>query len=167
MNIMRVEAKQARVDTENTNALVLLFCEGEGLPKEEGVILDRALGGALRELLQSKEFDGKAGEVVVFHTHRKIPAKRLILVGLGKKHELGLDHIRQAMGHAAKRVRHAKCGAFTVALPSVVPHGASPIDVGQTMTEGAILGSYQFTTYRSDASSKDVTAMTVLASRKD
>jgi leucyl aminopeptidase len=141
MNIMRVEAKQARVDTETTDALALLICEGEGLPKEDGVILDRALGGTLRELLQSKEFDGKAGEVVVFHTHRKIPAKRLILVGLGKKHELGLDQIRQAMGHAVKRVRHAKCGAFTVALPSVVPHGASLLDVGQAMTEGAILGS--------------------------
>src|SRR5574337_1614919 len=95
MNIMSVAAKQGRVDTETTDALVLLFCEGEGLPKEDGVILDRALGGALRELLQSKEFDGKAGEVVVLHTHRKIPAKRLILVGLGKKSELGLDQIRQ------------------------------------------------------------------------
>ncbi len=167
MNIMRVKAKQGRVDTEATDALVLLFCDAEGLPKEDGALLDRALGGALRELLQSKEFDGKAGEVIVFHTHRKIPAKRLILAGLGKKHELGLDQIRQALGHAVKRVRHAKCGAFTVALPSIVPHEASPIDVGQAVTEGAILGSYQFTTYRSDTSGKDVTAMTILAPRKD
>jgi leucyl aminopeptidase len=167
MNIMRVEAKQGRVDTETTDALVLLLCEGEGLPKEDGAILDRVLGGALRELLQSKEFDGKAGEVVLFHTQGKLPAKRLILVGLGKKRELGLDQIRQAMGHAVKRVRQAKSGALTVALPSIVPQGASPIDVGQTMTEGAILGSYQFTTYRSDASMGNaVTAMTVLAPQK-
>ena len=119
MNIMRVEAKQGPVEAEATDALVLLFCEGEGLPKEDGALLDRALGGALRDLLQSKEFEGKANEVVVFHTHRRIPSKRLILVGLGKKHELNLDQIRQAMGHAAKRVRHAKCGAFTVAQSAV------------------------------------------------
>lgn len=168
MNIMSVAAKQGRVDTETTDALVLLFCEGEGLPKEDGVILDRALGGALRELLQSKEFDGKAGEVVVFHTQRTIPAKRLILVGLGKKPELGLDQIRQAMGYAVKRVRQAKCGTFMAALPSVVPDGASPIDVAQTMTEGALLGSYQFTIYRSDAPpGREVTAMTILAPQKD
>jgi len=168
MPILRVQAKQGRVDTETTDALVLLLCEGEGLPKEDGAILNRALGGALRDLLQSKEFDGKTGEVVLFHTHGKIPAKRLILVGLGKKHDLGLDQIRQAMGHAVKRVRQAKSGAFAVALPSIVPHGASPIDVGQTMTEGAILGSYQFTAYRSDApTGKGVTAMTVLAPQKD
>jgi leucyl aminopeptidase len=168
MPILRVQAKQGHVDTETTDALVLLLCEGEGLPKEDGAILDRALGGALRDLLQSKEFDGKAGEVVLFHTHGKIQPKRLILVGLGKKHDLGLDQIRQAMGHAVKRVRQAKSGAFAVALPSIVPHGASPIDVGQTMTEGAILGSYQFTAYRSDApTGKGVTAMTVLAPQKD
>lgn len=168
MTIMRVQAKQGRVDTETTDALVLLFCEGEGLPKEDGAILDRVLGGALRELLQSKEFDGKAGEVVLFHTQGKIPAKRLILVGLGKRRELGLDQIRQAMGQAVKRVRQAKCGAFTVALPNAVPQEASPIDVGQTMTEGAILGSYQFTAYRSDAQTgKDVKAMTILAPQKD
>ncbi|HEY5931505.1 MAG TPA: leucyl aminopeptidase, partial [Nitrospira sp.] len=168
MTIMRVQAKQGRVDTETTDALVLLFCEGEGLPKEDGASLDRVLGGALRELLQSKEFDGKAGEVVLFHTQGKIPAKRLILVGLGKKRELGLDQIRQAMGQAVKRVRQAKSVTFTVALPSVVPQEASPIDVGQTLTEGAILGSYQFTAYRSDAQTgKDVKAMTILAPQKD
>ena len=64
MNIMRVEAKERPIDTETTDALVLLSCEGEGLPKQDGAILDRALAGALRQLLQSKEFDGKAGEVV-------------------------------------------------------------------------------------------------------
>jgi leucyl aminopeptidase len=167
MNIMRIEAKQGRVDTEATDALVLLFCEGEGLPKEDGTLLNSTLGVALRDLFQSREFDGKTGEVIIFHTHGKIPAQRLILVGLGKKHELGLDQIRQAMGHAVKRVRHAKCRAFTVALPSVLPHGVSPIDIGQTMTEGAILGSYQFIIYRSDApTSREVTKMTILAPEK-
>ena len=73
-------------------------------------MLDKALGGALRDLLQSKEFEGKANEVVLFHTQGKVPAKRLILVGLGKKKDVGLDQIRQAMGHAAKRVRQAKAG---------------------------------------------------------
>jgi leucyl aminopeptidase len=72
------------------------------------------------------------------------------------------------MGHAVKRVRQAKSGAFVVAVPSVVPCEASPIDVAQTMVEGAILGNYQFTAYRSDTpTAKEVTAMTLLAPQKD
>jgi len=167
MQIMWVEPKQGRVDTEMTDALVILHCEGEGWSKQDGAVLDRSLGGSLNELLQSKEFEGRANEVVLFHTHGKIPAKRLILVGLGKKHELGLDQIRQALGHAVKRVRQAKSSVFTVALPSLTPRGTSPMDVAQAMAEGAILGSYQFTAYRSDTpTGRDVTAMTILAPQK-
>jgi leucyl aminopeptidase len=167
MNIMRIKPKQGRVDTEIADALVLLHCEGEGLSKEDAVLLDRPLGGALHELLHTKEFEGKANEVVLFHTHGKIPAKRLILVGLGKQTTLSLDQIRQAMGHAVKRVRSAKSRAFAVALPGFTPRDCSPLDVAQALAEGAILGSYQFTTYRSDAStSKDLTAMTVLTPNK-
>lgn len=166
MKIMQVETKQERVDAEATDALVLTHCEGDTLAKQDAAVLDKALGGALRELLQSKEFEGKANEVVLFHTQGKIPAKRLILVGLGKKKDVGLDQIRQALGHAAKRVRQAKAGSFVVALPSVMPRGASLVDVAQVMVEGAILGSYQFNVYRSESATKDVAAMSILASQK-
>lgn len=166
MNIMRVRPKQGQVDTETADTLVLLHCEGEGLSIEDAAVLDRPLGGALRELLHSKEFEGKANEVVVFHTHGKIPAKRLILIGLGKMANLGLDQFRQAMGHAVKRVRSVKSRAFVVAFPHMAPRDASPSDVAQAIAEGAILGSYQFTVYRSDSPTNyDVTAMTVLLSR--
>ena len=56
--------------------------------------------------------------------------------------------------------------SFTVALPSVMPQDASLVDVAQAMAEGAILGSYQFTVYRSETSHKDVAAMTILAPQK-
>ncbi len=167
MKIMQIDAKQGRVETEAADALVLTHCEGEALSKQDGAVLDKALGGALRELLRSKEFEGKANEVVLFHTQGRVPAKRLILVGLGKKKDVGLDQLRQAMGHAAKRVRQAKAGSFTVALPTVTPRGASLLDVAQVMAEGAILGSYQFNVYRSEApANKDVAAMSLLAPQK-
>lgn len=166
MKIMQVETKQGPVDAETTEALVVTQCEGEALSKQDAAVLDKALGGALRDLLQSKEFEGKANEVVLFHTQGKIPAKRLILVGLGKKKDVGLDQIRQALGHAAKRVRQAKAGSFVVALPNVTPRGASLVDVAQVMVEGAVLGSYQFTVYRSESTTKDVAAMSVLAPQK-
>lgn len=168
MNSMRVQAKQGRVDTDRAEALVVLLCEDETLSTSEAASLDRALGGAIRELQRSREFEGKTHEIMLLHTHGKLPAKRLILAGLGKHHQLGLDQIRQAMGYAVKRVRQAKAGSFTVALPSTVPRGASVSDLSQTLTEGAILGSYQFTTYRSEApAGKSVTAMTILASQKN
>jgi leucyl aminopeptidase len=136
------------------------------LGKEDAALLDRALDGSLRKLVQSKEFEGKANEVLLYHTQGSVPAKRLLLVGLGKKNEVTLETIRQAMGSAAKRVRQAKAGSFTVVLPTVIPAGMSSLEIAQAMVEGAILGSYQFTVYRTAAADHVVEGMKILIPQK-
>ena len=165
MKIMRVDARAGRVETESTDVLVLTHCEGDVFSKQ-ATMIDRSMNGALRELLQSKEFEGKANECVLVHTQGKVPAKRILLVGLGKEKDVTVDQLRQAMGHAVKRVRQAKAAFFTVAVPSIAPKGSSPVEVAQAMAEGAILGSYQFTAYRSEgASGKEVKGMSLLAAQ--
>jgi len=167
MKIMQADVKVGRAEAESTEVLVLTHCEGEGLHKQDGAAIDKALGGVLRGLLQSKEFEGKAGECLLYHSQGRLPAKRLLLVGLGKKKTLTLDAIRQALGYAVKRVRQAKAGSFTVAVPAGLPKGGSLVEVGQAMAEGAILGSYQFTTYRSENNAaKDVASMTMLTPQR-
>ncbi|HSN04825.1 MAG TPA: leucyl aminopeptidase [Nitrospira sp.] len=167
MKIMRVETKTGRVTSEAAEVLVLTHCEGEGL-SQDAVAVDQAMGGVLRDVLQSKEFEGKANELALVHTQKQLAAKRILLVGLGKKKDVSVDQLRQAMGHAVKRVRQIKAAAFTVALPAVTPAGSSLVEVAQAMAEGAILGSYQFSTYRSDVSAaKDVKAMRVLVTGKE
>ena len=167
MKIMQVKVQVGRAETASAEVLVLAYCEGEGLAKQDAALLDRALGGALRKLVQSEEFEGKANEVLLYHTQGTVPAKRLVLVGLGKKNEVTLETIRQAMGTAVKRVRQAKVGSYAVVLPTVMPGGMSWVEVAQAMVEGAILGSYQFTVYRSEATSEqDVAGMRILIPRK-
>jgi leucyl aminopeptidase len=166
MKIMRVTVQVGKTETTATEVLVLTHCDGEGLGKQDAALLDRALGGSLRKLLQSKEFEGKANEVLLYHTQSSVPAKRLVLVGLGKKNDVTLETIRQAMGTAAKRVRQAKVGAFTVVLPTVTPAGMSSVEVAQAMVEGAILGSYQFTVYRTAAAEHAVEGMKILIPQK-
>ncbi len=167
MKIMQVTVQVGRAETASAEALVLTHCEGEAWAKQDAALLDRALGGALSKLVQSKEFEGKANEVLLYHTQDAVPAKRLVLVGLGKKTEVTLETIRQAMGSAAKRVRRAKVGSYTVVLPTVTPGGMSWVEVAQAMVEGAILGSYQFTVYRTAAASEqDVAGMRILIPKK-
>ena len=166
MKIMQVKVQVGKAESAAAEVLILTHCEGEGLGKQDAAMLDRALGGALNKLVQSKEFEGKANEVLLYHTQGTVPAKRLVLVGLGKKNEVTLETIRQAMGSAAKRVRQAKVGAFAVALPTVIPGGMSRIEVAQAMVEGAILGSYQFTVYRTAAAEHAVEEMKILIPQK-
>ena len=166
MKIMQVTVEVARVEAASAEVLVLLHCEGEALAKQDTARLDKALDGALSTLVHSKEFEGKANEVLLYHTHGKVPAKRVVLVGLGKKNEVTTETIRQAMGSAAKRVRQTKVESFSVALPTVRPEGMSSLDVAQAMVEGAILGSYQFTVYRTAAAEHAVEGMKILIPQK-
>ncbi len=167
MKMMQIDIVVGRADQQATEVLVLTHCEGEGVNKQDGAFLDKALGGALRELLQSKEFEGKPGELLLYHTHGKVPARRLLLVGIGKKKDLTLDGIRQAMGYAVKRVRQVKAMSFSVLVPSVTPKGHTPVEIAQAMVEGAVLGSYQFTAYRSDGNgTKDIARLTLVAAQK-
>ncbi|CUQ66072.1 leucyl aminopeptidase [Candidatus Nitrospira inopinata] len=166
MKVMKVDVRVGRWASEATDVLVLFQCEGSELSEQEAASLDKALGGSISDLLRSKEFEGKTAELVLLHTHRKIPAKRLLLVGLGKKDALGLETIRQALGHAVKRVRQVKAASFTAAVPAVTPPDSTMIDVAQAMTEGAILGAYQFTAYRSEPTpGPDIRSMTLLTSQ--
>lgn len=166
MKIMQVKVQVGNAESAAAEVLVLTHCDGEGLGKEDAALLDRALDGSLRKLVQSKEFEGKANEVLLYHTQGSVPAKRLLLVGLGKKNEVTLETIRQAMGSAAKRVRQAKAGSFTVVLPTVIPAGMSSLEIAQAMVEGAILGSYQFTVYRTAAADHVVEGMKILIPQK-
>ncbi|MDH5641382.1 MAG: leucyl aminopeptidase, partial [Nitrospira sp.] len=167
MKIMRVDVKVGSPVKEATDVLILLLCERDGVLEQDAAAVDKALGGALSDLFKSNEFDGKTGELALLHTQRKIPAKRVLLAGLGKQSSLGLDTIRQAMGYAIKRVKHVKAASCTVAIPAVAPADSTLIDVAQAIAEGAILGSYQFTAYRTSGTvGHDVKAMTLLASRQ-
>ncbi len=160
-----VQVKQGRIETEADEVLVLCHYEGEVGLHDEAATVDRSLKGLLRDLLKSGEFEGKNGQTVLLHTHGKIPAKRVLLVGLGRKKDAKLDTVRQAMGTVAKRVRQAGARSFTTPLHGRAMAGTTGLLLAQAMVEGTILGGYQFTAYRSDRdkNSKDLTRVRIIA----
>ena len=169
MRIPEVKVKPGQLEKESGEVLVLTQYEDEpGLP-EEMKRLDQALGGSLAELSRSGEFQGKLNQTVLLHTQGRIPSKRVLLVGLGKRKDARLDSLRQAMGSAVKRVRQAGVTSFSAPLQSLALSGISRLDLAQAMVEGAILGAYRFTAYRStsDEDAKELQQMTLLPSNGD
>ncbi|HET8580212.1 MAG TPA: M17 family peptidase N-terminal domain-containing protein, partial [Nitrospiraceae bacterium] len=167
MNVMDVKVKQGRVEAEPAEVLVLTHYEGDSSLPEEAAVVDKALHGALRDLLKSGEFQGKSQQTVLLHTQGRIRANRVLLVGLGKKQDARLDTVRQAMGSAAKRVRQAGVRSFATPVHGLTLPRTSRVDLAQAMVEGAILGCYQFILYRSESNSepKDLNRMTVVVTR--
>jgi len=110
--------------------------------------VDKALGGLLSTVLAEEKFDGKLGSTLVVHTHGRIPARKIIAVGLGSKSSLSLDHVRRAAAtvvRQAARVHAARVGIAPALIPSLGPEEAT-----QARVEGAILGAYRFLRYKRD-----------------
>ncbi len=105
---------------------------------------DSALNGCLSRLFEHKEFSGKANSTRLIHTLGKLPAERLLLVGLGKTKELNAERLRQAAGNAMQTLRSARVASCTSALHLSDPTG----DFLEAACEGALLGSYSFDLYK-------------------
>ena len=150
MAIKDVKVTQGRIELTAADVLTLTHFEGDSSLRGEATLVDRAVQGALRGLLRSGEFQGKANQTVLLHTQGGVAAKRVLLVGLGKKSEATIDTLRQAMGVAVKRVRQIGARSFHAMVPSQGFPRGTPTDLAQAMVEGAVLGGYEFFTYRTD-----------------
>lgn len=112
--------------------------------------LDKLLDGGLTEVMDS-EFKGKLNQASVIHTLGKIKAKRILLVGLGRKKEFTLDSLRQASGKAARIASGSGLTSFSVLFPD----GIDLVDGAQAIVEGVSLGSYSFRRYKKKEDDED------------
>ena len=102
MEIKVVAGDIARIKAD---ALIVNYFEGMKRPEGDTASLDKALDGAISRLIRQGEIKGKCNEVTIIHSLGKLPADRVVVVGLGKPPELTLDKIRGAMAAACRLLR--------------------------------------------------------------
>jgi len=109
--------------------------------------LDRAIGGGLAAVLRSGDFQGKTGQTCVIYPDGAIPAKRLLLVGLGPEDDLDSEVLRRAAGTVAGAATSRRTRTLAIAVPR--SRRVKAAAAAKAMAEGAVLASYRFDTYRS------------------
>jgi leucyl aminopeptidase len=108
---------------------------------------DELLHGVIKAAWVRKEVKGKRKELTVFH--RPDGKGRIAIIGLGPRGKFTADTVRRA---AAEVVRGFKGkGARTVAfrMSSFVAETVRPEAAAAALTDGIILGSYEFVKYQS------------------
>jgi leucyl aminopeptidase len=126
--------------------------------------VDRALGGLLARVLEGEKFEGKPGQISYFHTAGKIPAERVLVVGLGPRRRTDqargdAEPVRRATSAAVRRARDLGGARIAVFMPA---DGLPPRERAQAVVEGALLGTYRFDKYLKEKNGKVVRALTVL-----
>jgi leucyl aminopeptidase len=124
------------------DAVVLGVYKGAALP-EAASQADEALGGLLRRLQESGEITGRQSEVTIVHTQQKLPAPRVVVVGLGESSADGMWAVRRAMGAAARTLQDRGCRRLATTLHQQAPQGVRPGRAVRALVESAYVGIYK------------------------
>jgi leucyl aminopeptidase len=118
---------------------------------EEAGDLDRRLDGRLIEHLQGAAFEAKPGEIVSLTTLGALPARTILVAGLGERGAVAPKDVRRAAAAAARRISRAS--EVACALPSLGEEGWS------AAAEGFALAGYRFDAYKSEATTTEPTTV--------
>jgi leucyl aminopeptidase len=148
---MEIRFKDIGPESLKTDLLVVPVSEKK-LEETSIRALDRRLKGKLQERIHESKFAGAEGTSLLYSTAAALPAAHVLLIGLGKAADIDTEIWRKA-GARARREATA-IGAKEIGIffsPERDPAGAAA-----AIVEGALLASYQFTKYRSNAKNPSV-----------
>lgn len=119
--------------------------------------IDRALEGDLAKFMKEDSFKAKLGATFLMRTNGRIPAKRILVVGLGKQEELDLEAVRQAAAASMNVAKGLNVKSIVSTLHGVGMGEWKTDECAQAMVEGVRLAAYSFDTYRSTKKKKSST----------
>jgi len=150
------------------SVLLVGHFEGNKIPEGAARLLDKRCSGLISELIDGGDFEGKLYTSSVVYTRGSIPAKRILIAGLGRKEEFDLERLRGVFSKAAQKIRDLG-----------IPRVAASLDFGETelamgdavraAVEGALLGLYRFTPYKTTEEDRkgDITDLTIVEDRPE
>ena len=133
-------------------------------PQPELLTADAAVRAAVAQAFASGEFKAGANETLLLHAPAGLAAKRLLVVGLGKKGKLASPAVRNAAGTAVRFAKPRGIRELVVALPEIEEYAARS---ARALVEGAIVGDFDSDTYRSDRKDRSVQSVTLAAPGAD
>jgi leucyl aminopeptidase len=144
---VEIKAVIGEITGMKAGALIVNHFDGDKRPEGDAVSIDKALDGALSQLIKQGEIKGKLNEITLIHSLGKIPAGRVAVVGLGKKSELTADKVRAAVAEACRYLRQKSADSIACGLQGAGINDLSPENAAQSIIEGALLGLYTFRRY--------------------
>ena len=151
---MELRVLEGKIEECSVDTIIVNLFEGVEKPGGATGAVDRALGGAISEVITSGDLRGKAGEIAVLYPRGAIAASRVLVVGLGRQSDFNLEGVRKAAGKAARRARELG----TKDLATIV-HGAGigGLDLeaaAQATALASILALYEYDAPKQDKETK-------------
>jgi len=141
---MEIKVVAGDIVKTKADAIMVPFFEGMERPEGDIATMDKALDGAISQLINQGEIKGKLNEITIIHSLSKLPAARAVIAGLGKQQELSQDKVRGAIAKACRLLRQKEVSSIATTAQGAGIAGITPEGAAQAITEGALLGVYSF-----------------------
>jgi len=145
---VRVRLQVGSVLETPCDVLIVNLFEGVSRPGGATGAVDRALGGLISAAIAAGDCKGEWGESTTFYAQGRLPARKVLVAGLGRAAEWNLRRARLVAAAAVRAAR--KGGARCIAS---IAHGAGtgglePGAAAQFVVDGALHGLYTFPGYK-------------------
>ena len=164
---MKTELKFAATSLITTEILAVMAVD-RSTSKEKNaaaepalLTTDAAVLKAAEAVLKSGEFKAGSCETLLLHAPQGMPAKRLLIIGLGKAAKASVQEVRKAAGTAVRYAKPRGIREVAVVLPedAGLPLTAS----ARAALEGAFVAEFDPDTYRSDRKDQSMHGFTLVA----
>jgi len=112
------------VDKIDTPCIVIGIVDGEGLTGSAAAI-DQSSNGLLKRLVESRDAPSGIGKVSLLHDVPGLKAKRVLVIGFGKREKLDRSRFNQACMSAGKFLRNHPMDQCHICLHEIQPRQAS------------------------------------------
>lgn len=118
---------------QKCDVLVINMFEGETTSQEL----------ANKYALEEDKFKGKFKNTYLLQTYDKIPARKILVIGMGKKDEMTLDRAREIGAKITNKVKSIQAKSVAIDFDEMEDY------IG-AVAEGLLIGDYKFDKYKSD-----------------
>ncbi len=140
--VMEIRVEKGRAEKFSCELLLLFSFESPEMLEGPIHNVDSEWKGFISTLMKQGDFKGELFERKLFYTQGALPAKRVLLTGLGKKGEFDLEKWRGASSKAGQFVRDAGIKQFAFQVKKLDSY--SERDLSESFVTGLLLGVYQY-----------------------
>ena len=138
---------------KSTGDMLVVFATSEKekyVLSGDGKAVDELLSGVLSDLLSGEKYDGAFDSTYLVHTHGKITYKAVLIAGIGDAKKLSVGKVQKLFARIARRATSARADSLHIVLSSELTSVFSAQLLGQSVSEGILLGSYAFLKHKEE-----------------
>ena len=147
---MKIELTKTAAEFVKGDLLALAVFKDENLNAGELASLDKALNGDLSALLTKRPDLADAKASTLIYSFGRVPAEKILIVGLGEKEKFDKLVIRELAGSVIRTANKEKATDVTIAIANLLGQGIDTKTLAFALSESAVLMNYYFRGYSSE-----------------